>query len=177
MEQHPTDAERVSSELLELSTRQHFPHFRAWATALLGWTRSVAGLFTQGISWMHDGTEELRTSGALLAVPSLLGAKAEALYIANRTTEALDTIKQAETLVEKTEARCWSAEFYRLRAICLTAMDADEAEIERAFQDAIETAKQQKSASLRKRAEASYAAYRRQKASTSGGHGFRLPLS
>jgi tetratricopeptide (TPR) repeat protein len=177
MEQHPTEAERVSSELLELSTRQHFPHFRAWATALLGWTRSVAGLFTQGISWMHDGIEELRTSGTLLPMPSLLAPKAEALYLANRTAEALDTIKQAERLVEKTEARWWSAEFYRLRAIFLTALNADEAQIEGAFQEAINTAKEQKSTSLRKRAEATYAEYRRQKASTSGGQGVRLPLT
>jgi hypothetical protein len=177
MEQNSIEAERVSSELLELSTRQHFPHFRAWGTALLGWTRSVAGLFTQGISWMGDGIEELRTSGALLPIPSLLAAKAESLYLANRTPEALDTIREAEALVEKTEARWWSAEFYRLRAIFLTAMHADEAQIERAFQAAINTAKQQKSTSLRKRAEATYVEYRRQKVSISEGHGFRLPLT
>ena len=177
MERNPIQAAQVAAELAELSTRQHFPHFRAWGTALLGWTRSVAGIFTQGISWMHDGIEELRTSGALLPVPSLLASKAEALYLANRTSEALDTIDEAETLVEKTEARWWSAEFYRLRAIFLTAMDGDDAEIERAFQDAINTAKQQKSTSLRKRAEATYAEYRRQKVSTSEGHGFRLRLT
>ena len=176
MEQNPTAAARLSAELVELSTRQHFPHFRAFGTALLGWTRSVAGLFTQGISWMDDGIEELRTSGALLPISILLAPKAEALYRANRTSEALDTIKQAEMLVERTEAR-WSAEFHRLRAIFLTAMDADEAEIERAFQEALNTAKQQKSTSLRKRAETSYSEYRRHKASTSGGHGFRLSLS
>jgi hypothetical protein len=115
MERNPTQAAQVASELVELSTRQHFPHFRAWGTALLGWTRSVAGLFTQGISWMKDGIEELRTSGTLLPMPSLLAPKAEALYLANRTAEALDTIEQAEALVEKTEAPWWSAEFYRTR--------------------------------------------------------------
>ncbi|MGB7794595.1 MAG: hypothetical protein WBL39_25640, partial [Terrimicrobiaceae bacterium] len=62
-------------------------------------------------------------------------------------------------------------------AIFLTAIDADEAEIERAFQAAINTAKQQKSTSLMKRAEATYAEYRRQKAGVLGGHGLRLPLS
>ena len=93
MEQNPTEAVRLSSELIELSTRQHFPHFRAFGTALLGWTRSVAGLFTQGISWMDDGIEELQTSGALLPISSLLGAKAEALYLANRTSEALSDNK------------------------------------------------------------------------------------
>jgi len=42
--------------------------------------------------------------------------------------------------------------------------------------EAIKTAKEQKSVSLAKRAEATYAEYRRQKASGSGGRGFRLPL-
>jgi hypothetical protein len=177
MKRDVIEAERVSSELVELSTRQHFPHFRAWGIALLGWTRSVASLFTQGISWLDDGIEQLRANRSLLPIPSLLGAKAEALYLANRTAEALDTIKQAETLVERTEARWWSAEFYRLRAIFLTALDVEEAEIERAFHDAINTAKQQKSTSLRKRAETSYAEYRRRTTNTPAEHGFRLPLS
>ena len=107
----------------------------------------------------------------------LLAPKAEALYLANRTSEALDTIRDAERLVEKTEARWWSAEFYRLRAIFLTAIDSDEAEIERAFQAGINTAKQQKSTSLRKRAETSYAEYCRRTTNTPAEHGFRLPLS
>jgi hypothetical protein len=41
---------------------------------------------------------------------------------------------------------------------------------------AINTAKEQKSISLEKRAEGTYAEYRRQKASGSGGHEFRQPL-
>jgi hypothetical protein len=177
MEQNLAQAERVSSELIELSTRQHFPQFCAIATALLGWARNVRGLFTQSISWIENGIEELQTKDALFPILSLMAPKAEILYLANRTSEALATIREAETLVEKTQARWWSAEFCRLRAIFLTAIDFDEAEIERAFQDAINTAKQQKSTSLRKRAEATYAEYRRQKVSTSGGHGFRLPLT
>jgi hypothetical protein len=55
-------------------------------------------------------------------------------------------------------------------------MGADETQIEVAFNEAIRTTKEQKSVSLAKRAEATYAEYRRQKASGSGGRGFRLPL-
>jgi hypothetical protein len=44
------------------------------------------------------------------------------------------------------------------------------------FCEAIRLAKEQKSISLEKRAEAIYAEYRRQKAGGSGGRGFRLPL-
>ena len=58
----------------------------------------------------------------------------------------------------------------------LATMGAEEAKIEASFQAAINTAKEQKSVSLEKRAEATYVDYRRQKAVGSGGRGFRLPL-
>jgi hypothetical protein len=55
-------------------------------------------------------------------------------------------------------------------------MGADETQIEASFCAAISIAKAQKSVSLAKRAEGTYAEYRRQKARTSEGRGFRLPL-
>jgi len=83
---------------------------------------------------------------------------------------------EAEGLAERFEERLWRAELHRLRGVFLTAMGADEVEIEASFSAAIKTAREQKSVSLQKRAEATYAEYRRQKASGSGGLGFRLPL-
>ena len=65
---------------------------------------------------------------------------------------------------------------HRLHGVFLTAMGADETQIEASFGEAIRVAKEQKSVSLEKRAEATYAEYRRQKASGSAGRGFRLPL-
>jgi hypothetical protein len=55
-------------------------------------------------------------------------------------------------------------------------MGAEEAQIEVSFCEAIRIAKEQKSVSLEKRAEATYAEYRRQKANASGGRAPRLPL-
>jgi hypothetical protein len=55
-------------------------------------------------------------------------------------------------------------------------MGAEETQIEDSFGAAIKLAREQKAISLEKRAEETYAEYRRQKASTSGGRGFRLPL-
>jgi hypothetical protein len=55
----------------------------------------------------------------------------------------------------------WSAELHRLRGVFLAALGADEAKIEASFCAAINTAKEQKSVSLEKRAEATYAEYRR----------------
>ena len=109
-------------------------------------------------------------------MPYYLALKAESLYLAHRASEALEAIKEAEALVERSEDRHWSAELRRLRGVFLAAMGADETHIEALFCKAIRIAKEQKSVSLEKRAEATYAEYRRQKASVSRGHGFRLPL-
>ncbi len=70
--------------------------------------------------------------------------------------EALETINEAEAR----EERWWSAELHRLRALFLAAIGGDKAQIEASFCLAIRIAKQQKSTSLTKRAEASYAEYR-----------------
>jgi hypothetical protein len=55
-------------------------------------------------------------------------------------------------------------------------MGADETQIEALFRAALKIAKEQKSVLLEKRAEGTYAEYRRQKATGSAGRGFRLPL-
>ena len=98
------------------------------------------------------------------------------MYLADRISEALEAINEAEALVERFEERQSCAELHGLRGVFLTAMGADETEIEASFCEAIRIAREQKSISLEKRAEGTYAEYRRQKASASGGHGFRLPL-
>ena len=92
------------------------------------------------------------------------------------TSATRDPLKEAKALVERSEDCHWCAELHRLRAVFLAATGADETEIEASFREAIKIAKEQKSISLAKRAEATYAEYRRQKASAPGGRGFRLPL-
>jgi hypothetical protein len=112
----------------------------------------------------------------MLALPFWLELKAEALYFADRTFEALAAVEEAEVLAERFENRSYFAPLYRLRGVFLAANGADDTQIEASFCAAISIAKKQKSVLLEKRAEATYAEYRRQKATGSGGRGFRLPL-
>jgi hypothetical protein len=112
----------------------------------------------------------------MLWVPYLLALKAEALHLGDRTSEAFETLREAEALIERFEERWWCAELHRLRGVFLTTMGAEETQIEASFCTAIRIAQQQKSVSLKKRAEGTHAEYRRQKASGSGGREFRLPL-
>ena len=141
-----------------------------------GWARSASGDTAEGILWIEQGIRDFRATGSVLGLPYHLSLQAEALHLADRTSEALEAIKEAEALVARSGERRWYAELHRLRSVFLATLGADETQIEASFQEAIRIAKEQKSVSLAKRAEATYAEYRKQKASASGGRGFRLPL-
>ena len=143
---------------------------------LRGWARSVLGNTTEGIAWIEDGLRDYLSSGTIQAAAYYLWLKAQALYLANRTPEALEAIKEADALIEKYEEYDMRSGLYWLRGLFLAALGAEETQIEASFSEAISTAKEQKSVSLEKCAEATYAEYQRQKASGSGGRGFRLPL-
>jgi serine/threonine protein kinase/predicted ATPase len=174
---NPAAVERLGSEVIQLSARQNFALWFATGEVLRGWARSLAGERAEGVSSIEEGIRNYRATGAVVYVPFLLALKAEALHLAARTPEALEAIRDAEALAERFEERFWCAELYRFRGVFLAALNAQEAEIEASFRAAIRIAKEQKSVSLAKRAEATYAEYRRQKASGSEGRGFRLPLS
>jgi len=175
-EHNPAEVERCASDLIELSTRQSFAFWLAGGKALRGWARSASGDTAEGISWIEEGIRDYQAMPSIRGVTDCLALKAEALHFADRTSEALQAIEEAEALVARSGARWWSAELHRLRAVFLAAVRADKTKIEASLCEAIRIAKEQKSVSLEKRAEASYAEYRRQKASALGGRRFRLPL-
>jgi predicted ATPase len=170
------ETERLASDLIEMATRQNIATWQPHGRVLRGWARCASGDIAEGISWIEDGIGDYRAAGAIAAMPFFLALKAQAFHQANRTCEALEAINEAEALVERSGTRLWFAELYRLRGVFLSAMGAEETAIEASFREAIRIAREQKSVSLEKRAEATYAEYRRQKASGSVGRGIRLPL-
>jgi serine/threonine protein kinase len=163
-EGNPTEVERLASTLMELSTRQNFAFWLPGCKVLRGWARSTFGRTTEGISWIDEGIEDWRAIGSTLIMTYYFALKAEALHLADRASEALEAVKQAETLAGRVEEHWWSAELHRLRGVFLTAVGAEATQIEASFCAAVRTAKQQKSISLQARAEASYAEYRTRKA-------------
>jgi predicted ATPase len=175
-QRNPAEVERLASELIELSTRYHFAFWLPQGAIYRGWARSASGDTEEGIPWIEQGIIDIRATGTVLALPYFLGLKAEALYLADRTSEALEAVKEAEKVAEKFEEREWCPELHRLRGVFLAAIGTEETQTVASFCEAISTAKKQKSIALATRAEATYAEYRRQKATGAGGRGFRLPL-
>jgi len=176
LENDPTGVERCAADLIEISTRHHFASWLATGEILHGWVRSVSGHAGAGVLQIEQGISDWRATGSTFCVPFWLAFKAEALYLANRISEALEAIKEAKELVERSGERCYDSELHRLRGVFLTALGAEEAEIEASFGEAIRIASEQKARSLVARAEASHAGYRSQKTNVVGGVGFRLPL-
>jgi hypothetical protein len=170
------EVKRLASDLIELSPRHNFVQWVAVGAIWGGWARSASGDTAEGIPWIERGISDYRATGAVLGLPFYLTLKAEALHLVDRTSEALETISEGETLAERFEHRNVFSRLHRLRGVFLAAMDADEMQIEASFCEAIRIAREQKSISMATRAETIYGEYRRQKARGSGGRGFRLPL-
>jgi tetratricopeptide (TPR) repeat protein len=168
-DRNPSEVERLASELIELSTRHSFVFWLATGEVYRGWARSAIGNTAEGIPWLEQGIRDFRATGAVLGLPVWLAQKAEALHLANRTFEALEVINEAAALAERFEQRfCW-AELHRLRGVLLAALGAEETQIEASFHEAVKTAKAQKSTSLAKRVETTFAEYCRRKADKSKG--------
>jgi len=174
-ERKPAEVDRLASDLIELSTRHNFSYFVAIGAIYRGWARSASGNTAEGIPWIEQGVRDCRATGTALWLPYFLGLKAEALQLADRTSEALEAINEAEALAERFEQRYFCAELHRLRGVFLATIGAEETQIEASFREAIRIAKEQQSVSLEKLAEETHAEHR-QKASASGGRVFRLPL-
>jgi hypothetical protein len=165
-ERDPLEVDRLASQTIEVAMRHNFVYWLAIGTIDRGWARSASGNTPEGIPWIELGIRDLRATGR----------KAEALHLGDRTPEALEAINEAEAIAERFGQRYFCAELHRLRGVFLATLGAEETQIEASFSAAIRIAREQKSVSLAKRAEGTYAEYRRQKASVSGGRGFRLPL-
>ena len=177
-ERSAAEVERLASDLIELSTRHSFAHWLAIGEVFRGWARCASSSTVEGLSWIEDGIEDYRATGSISLVPFSLALKAQALHLADRTSDALQAIRKAEAIVEITGGRFMSSELHRLRGVFLAAVGVDDTKIEASFCETIRIAREQKSISLTKRAEATYAEYRQRKGKASGlgGRGFRLPL-
>ena len=86
-----------------MSTRQNIATWQPHGRILRGWARCASGDIAEGIAWIEDGIGNYRAAGAIVAVPFFLALKAQAFHLANRTSEALDVINEAEALSKDLE--------------------------------------------------------------------------
>jgi hypothetical protein len=83
----------------------------------------------------------------MLSLSYFLSLKAEALHLADRTSEALEAIKEAEAVMQRNEECHALASLHLLRGALLALIATDETQIEASFREAIRIAKEQKKVS------------------------------
>jgi hypothetical protein len=64
------------------------PQWLAVGAVYRGWARSALGDPTGGLAWIEDGIEDWRAPGSIRLMPFFLALKAEALHLADRTSES-----------------------------------------------------------------------------------------
>src|SRR5258708_9861473 len=89
-ELNPSVVQHLASDLIEMSTRHNFAHWLATGAVWRGWARSASGDTVAGIAEIEEGIGDYRAMGSMLFLPFFLALKAEALYFADRTFEALE---------------------------------------------------------------------------------------
>jgi predicted ATPase len=144
---------------LSLARQQEFPLYAAWDTILQGWALVEQGHGAAGLVQMHQGLATWRAMQAELMQPYWLALLAAAYGTVGQTTEGLEALAEALTLVAHTGERWWEAELYRLQgelhrqegtghqtpAAALAAAEA-------CFQQALAVARRQQARSLELRA-------------------------
>jgi len=149
--------ERVEAIII-LAKEQGFPQFRAFGSMLYGWALARQGQAQEGIEQLNQGLRAYRATGAELARPYLLALLAEAHGTLGEPEAGLAGLAEALTVVNKTGARFYEPELYRLQGeLLLQQNSANQAEAETCFHQAIAIAQNQQAKSLELRATTSLA--------------------
>jgi predicted ATPase len=162
--QHERNAEGVLDtmrELLPVTERYGYPHWRAWASIVNGWALAQTGRAAEGEAAIRLSLGVLDAIGMRLMRPNFLALLAEAVAAQGRIDEALTMLDEAAVTAERTEERCYLSEIHRLAGEWLAtrglAAPSDLEHAERRLQLAVAIAHEQGARAFEQRAAASLA--------------------
>jgi class 3 adenylate cyclase/predicted ATPase len=135
---------------ITLATEQDFRHQLERARSLRGWALAARGHGEEGIAQIRQALASDRSTGATRDRAYNLALLAEASAQMGQTTEALETLAEALTMLAENGVRWWEAELYRLRGELL--LSAERGGAEECFHQALNIARRQQAKSLELRA-------------------------
>jgi predicted ATPase len=143
------DVARVSGhaeEAMRLCDRCGFAYYDDWARVLAGWARGREGDPASGITLIERGLQGLDSRRARTRRPYYLGLLAETLIAARRSGPASAALDAGVAIALAHGDRWWLPELLRQKASLLPGVAGD-----RLRRKALDTARQQRSASLEQR--------------------------
>ncbi len=144
--------DRLSAELVELTTKRNDEFSLHWGKIYRGWLLIQQGDLNHGIPLLRETADDLRAMGNYFYECYWRALLAEAYLLAFDLKAALREIDSTLAYAQESGDHHLDAQFLKLRGDCLLANGAPAAEIEGCYQLAIDTARQQKSRSLELRA-------------------------
>ena len=142
--------------LLTLGTVQGFPLWVGMGTCLRGWVLAAQGQSERGLVQLRQGLTAVLATGQTLSRPLHLVLLAEVAVLAGQVEEGLRLLTEAVAACEANERGDLLAEAYRLQGACFLRQ-ADAAQAEACFQQALDVARQQQAKSWELRAATSLA--------------------
>jgi class 3 adenylate cyclase/predicted ATPase len=141
-----------------LATEHGFAAWAALATSFRGWALAMEGNSEKGVLELQEGIAALRAMGAGIWLPFRCTMLAEVFDILGNTKEGLQSLAEAQTLMDQTDERWWEAEIYRVQGTLLLRLSTEPlAEVESWLRRALDVARRQAARSLELRAASSLA--------------------
>ncbi|HEX8698190.1 MAG TPA: TOMM system kinase/cyclase fusion protein [Myxococcaceae bacterium] len=147
-------------ELLALCEKQGFTWWLLCGRIQLGWALiEEPGRAEEALSLMRTNREVLAANGAVNGHSQFLSFEAQCLLLAGRGEEALRALTMAASIMQQAQETHCEPELHRLEgeAKLAAGMDANGAEAERSFRQALEVARRQGSRLMELRAATSLA--------------------
>jgi predicted ATPase len=101
--------------LLSLSTEYDFSQFVAHGTILKGWALAAQGREEEGVTFMRQGLDAMRTTGAELSRPWFLILLSETYGKGGHFAAGLEVVTEALKLVQQSGEHASEPELHRLR--------------------------------------------------------------
>jgi predicted ATPase len=162
---------------LTLGTAQGFPYLMAYGAILRGWALAQRGQAKEGVEQITQGSLAYRATGAEVLLPYFLALLAEAYGIMEQPETGLTALAEALTVVDKTGARFYEPELYRLKGdLLLQQNSANQVEAESCFSQAISIARSQPAKSFELRAATSLARLWQQQGKCQEAHDLLAPV-
>jgi predicted ATPase len=140
-----------------LATEHGFTAWAALATSFRGWAIAMEGKGQEGLAELQQGISAMRAFGAGIWLPFRCSMLAEIFDLLGDTKAGLESLAEAQNLMDQTEERWWEAEICRLQGTLLLRHSTVPLEGETCFLRALDVARRQAARSLELRAATSLA--------------------
>jgi predicted ATPase len=138
----PENVRRYAEEAVRLSNEHGFPHWVGWGYLHDGWSLVALKQAEEGLALLERGLSFLRGTGSVAHTALALVWLAEGYAKLGRAMEGLDSLTEAEQIIETTDELCDEAELHRVRGDLLNAI-GDPAAVEQNYHRALSVARPQ----------------------------------